>query len=206
MTVQDVPLLPGLNVSRETLDRLKAFEELVRKWTPKINLIGPGTLIDLWNRHILDSAQLLLFVPAGWQNWTDLGSGGGFPGIVISILTKDSDRSVTLVESDGRKAAFLRTCVRELSLSATVLADRIEVLRPSNADVVTARALAPLPALLPLVQQHLSADGTALLQKGRSVEAELRLARAHWTFDLQTHTSLTEPDARILSLTRIAHV
>lgn len=206
MSALDVPLLPGLNVSRETLDLLKAFEGLVRRWTPKINLIGPATLPDLWDRHIIDSAQLLLLAPPRWQSWTDLGSGGGFPGIVVSILAKGQGRSITLVESDGRKAAFLRTCTRELSLSATVLADRIEEIPPSNADVVTARALAPLPALLPLVQRHMATTGIALLQKGRSAEAELQLAREHWNFDLQSHTSLTEPDARILSLTRIAHV
>ncbi|MDG1118728.1 MAG: 16S rRNA (guanine(527)-N(7))-methyltransferase RsmG [Flavimaricola sp.] len=199
-------LLPGLDVSRETTNRLTVFEGLVRKWTPKINLVGPATVPDLWSRHILDSAQLFPLAPAGWHSWADLGSGGGFPGIVIAIMAADTDKSITLIESDQRKSAFLRTCVRELGLAVSVLSSRIEAVPPLSADVVSARALAPLPALIGLVQRHLASEGTALLQKGRTAADEVELARADWTFDLLSHDSQTESGARILALTRIAHV
>lgn len=199
-------LVPGLDVSRETIDRLKVFEGLVRKWTPKINLVGPSTMPDFWRRHILDSSQLFPLAPKHWQSWADLGSGGGLPGIVIAVLAADTGKSITLIESDQRKSAFLRTCVRELGLAVTVLSSRIEAVPPLSADVISARALAPLPSLVGLVQRHLAPEGTALLQKGRTAAEEVELARAEWTFDLLSHDSQTESGARILALTRIAHV
>ncbi|SMY07190.1 16S rRNA (guanine(527)-N(7))-methyltransferase RsmG [Flavimaricola marinus] len=194
-------LLPGWDVSRETMAKLEQYGDLIRKWTPKINLVAPASLPDLWERHILDSAQLLPLAPTAPKTWTDLGSGGGLPGIVIAILSPDTE--VTLIESDQRKAAFLRTCTRELGLSATIRPNRIDEVAPLGADVVTARALAPLPNLLPLVARHLAPDGIALLPKGKNAQTEIDDARADWGFDLQTHTSHTNPEATILRLERI---
>ena len=199
--------LPGLDLPRATLDRLEALDALVRRWTERINLVAPSTLPDLWTRHIADSAQLWSLAPAGLETWADLGSGGGFPGLVIAALTADAGHPrVTLIESDGRKCAFLRTAARELGLSVTVLDRRVEAAAPQGAAVVSARALAPLPALLPLVARHLAPGGIALLPKGRDFAAELDAARAAgWRFEAEAMPSVTDPVARILRLRTLAH-
>ena len=199
--------LPGLDLPPATLERLGALEALVRRWTEKINLIAPSTLPDLWTRHIADSAQLWSLMPDGATSWADLGSGGGFPGLVIAALAADAGHPrVTLIEPDGRKCAFLRTAAREFGLPVTVLDQRVEAAAPQGADVVSARALAPLPALLPLVARHLAPSGTALLPKGRDFAAELDAARAAgWRFEAEAMPSVTDPVARILRLRTLAH-
>ena len=199
--------LPGLDASPATLERLEAYEALARRWTERINLVAPSTVPDLWTRHIADSAQLWPLAPSGARTWADHGSGGGFPGLVIAILAaKAGAPQVTLIESDQRKCAFLRTAARELGLKPTILDQRAEAAPPQAADVVSARALAPLPALLPLVVRHLAPGGTALLPKGRDHAAELEAARAQgWTFAAEALPSATDPSARILRLTDLAH-
>lgn len=199
--------LAGLDLPPATLDRLEALEALTRRWTARINLVAPSTVPDLWTRHILDSAQLWPLAPADAATWADLGSGGGFPGLVIAALGADTGTPhVTLIESDGRKCAFLRTAARELSLPATVLDQRAESARPQAAPVVSARALAPLPTLLPLVARHLAPYGTALLPKGRDWAAEIDAARAQgWRFEAEALPSVTDPQARILRLRKLAH-
>ena len=146
------------DVSRETLTRLLAYQALLGRWQQRINLVGPATLDDFWARHAADSAQLLAL--AGDRRiWLDLGSGGGFPGLVVAIMLAESGGHVHLVESDGRKAAFLRTVIREVGVPASVHNRRAEELamagEASLADVqvISARALAPLPDLLELVLQ-----------------------------------------------------
>ncbi|MEO1640188.1 MAG: 16S rRNA (guanine(527)-N(7))-methyltransferase RsmG [Pseudomonadota bacterium] len=195
----------GVDVSRETFEGLEHFADLVRKWTQRINLISPATLPDLWNRHICDSAQLYTYAPDHFGHWVDLGSGGGFPGIVLAIIAAEHqpDAEFTLIESDQRKATFLRTAKRELGLNITVHAKRIADVAPSRADVVTARALSPLPDLLGQVAQHMHPDGSALLPKGRSAKEELAAARASWSFALEEYPSFTDPDARLLKIQRI---
>jgi 16S rRNA (guanine527-N7)-methyltransferase len=183
--------------------RLRAFEALVRKWQAAINLVAASTLSDIWGRHIADSAQLWPLGPHDARRWVDLGSGGGFPGIVVAALAADAPEgpAVTLIESDGRKATFLRQASREMGLAVTVLDARAEEAPPRGADVVSARALAPLPQLLPLVQRHLLPGGTALLPKGRDHAAEVEAAReAGWSFELEAIPSITDPEARILRL------
>ena len=138
------------HVSRETEDRLRAYAALIEKWTPKINLISRSTIPEIWARHILDSVQIVQLAPENWGSWTDLGSGGGLPGCVAAILAPENAH-VTLVESDQRKVAFLRTVQRELDLPMTVLAERIEDADVAPADVVSARALAALTRALGLV-------------------------------------------------------
>lgn len=195
------------DVSRETEAALSAFAALVRRWNPAINLVAPSTLADLDSRHIADSAQLLPLAPPGWTHWADLGSGGGFPGLVIAILARDRPESrVTLVESDQRKATFLRTAARELSLPVTVHTTRAEQLAPLGANVLSARALAPLAQLLPFAHRHLRPGGTALFPKGRRHAEEVAEARRTWHFDLTEHSSQTDPEGRILQIERIAHV
>ena len=198
----------GINVSRETEGALRAFAALVAKWTRKINLIAPASDAVIWDRHIRDSAQLYACAPQNFTHWADLGSGGGFPGLVMAIIAQEKQPAArfTLIESDQRKATFLRTAARELSLSTTVLAERIEAAAPQNADIVSARALAPLDGLLGLVARHLATDGTALLPKGRTAAEEIAKARADWSFVLEDRPSITDPEARILVMQRIAAV
>ena len=191
-----------VDVSRETFERLQTFAGLVQKWTKKINLISKTSSADVWNRHIRDSLQLLAHFPEDPRHYVDLGSGGGFPGIVLAIALKKTHPAtvVTLIESDKRKAAFLRTAAQTLDLSCRVLAKRIEDVQPQSADVVTARALAPLNELLFYVQHHLSPDGIALLPKGVAYEDELQTALASWRFSLEKRTSVTDPAGVILKI------
>jgi len=193
-------LLPGLDVSRETADLLRRYAERLLHWTQRINLIAPATATELWDRHILDSAQL--FPLAQGRIWADLGAGGGLPGLVLAILATElaPERQHILIESDKRKAAFLLQTVRELGLRCDIRIARVESSPPADAQVVTARALAPLDALLPLVARHLAPGGVTLLPKGRSWATEVAAARMDWNFTLQDHPSHTSGDARILCL------
>lgn len=189
-------------VSRETFDRLAAFQALFEKWAARINLIAPSTLPDLWSRHILDSAQLIRLAP-GASAWLDLGSGGGFPGIVLGILLRErAGGSITLVESNQKKAAFLRNAAAQCGASATVHAGRIEELsrQAQPVDAVTARALAPLPALLGLARPWLEAGATGLFQKGRDYRRELEESRDGWQFDLVEHPSAIDAASVILEI------
>ncbi|MBN2759088.1 MAG: 16S rRNA (guanine(527)-N(7))-methyltransferase RsmG [Rhodobacteraceae bacterium] len=198
----------GLDVSRETMDTLRQFEGLLRKWNPRINLVSLSTLDDLWQRHIVDSAQVFALPNPNIDHWVDLGSGGGLPGVVCAILAKQHapNARFTLVESDKRKAAFLTVCGQELELDLTVRATRAESLDPARADIVSARALAPLAQLLPMVVRHLRPSGVALLPKGKTYEAELEAARLEWQFEATAHPSQTDEFARILALKDIKRV
>ena len=198
---------PLADVSRETSDKLRAFADLVRKWTPKINLVSKASLPDIWERHIRDSAQIYGQV-SDWQSWIDIGSGGGFPGIVVAILSAEEtpDRAVTLVESDQRKCAFLRTAARELSLNVTVKSQRIEQIPSLDADVLSARALADLTQLLAFAERHLSPNGTALFMKGAQWWEEHDKAQQMWSYDCEVTKSITNPAAALLRIKEIKRV
>ncbi|MDU9006058.1 16S rRNA (guanine(527)-N(7))-methyltransferase RsmG [Sedimentitalea todarodis] len=193
------------NVSRETLDRLNCFEALVQKWNPRINLVSRKSLDDLWPRHIIDSIQVFRSTDKA-GHWVDLGSGGGFPGIVIAILAAEErpEVGVTLVESDQRKCAFLRTAIRETGVKCRVLAKRIELVEPQNADVLSARALTNLPGLLEFAERHLSTDGLALFPKGVTWQKEVAEARRAWRFNVESVDSSTEAGAVILKVKGIS--
>jgi 16S rRNA (guanine527-N7)-methyltransferase len=195
----------GQSVSRETFEALKSFESLVQKWSPAINLVSKSTLVSTWDRHIADSAQVFASSPANAMSWVDLGAGGGFPGLVVAILAREKAPGlhVTLVESDLRKATFLRHAAQALALDVTVRSERIESLSLLNADVISARALAPLPLLLDLAAKHLRPDGVAIFPKGARYEEELFAAKAFWTFDVDARPSLSESGAAILVLRNI---
>ncbi|HEV8036689.1 16S rRNA (guanine(527)-N(7))-methyltransferase RsmG [Yoonia sp.] len=198
-------LVAGVNVSRETMSDLEAFAALTAKWTAKINLIARGTVDSIWERHIVDSVQLYQFAPKSFEKWVDIGSGGGFPGIVMAILAKEKNPQAqfVLIESDQRKATFLRTAARELNLPVQVIAERIETAPVQNADVVSARALTALSGLLSLTKRHLKQEGLALFHKGRQSAQEVADAQKSWSFDLEENASITDPDARILAIRRI---
>lgn len=190
-----------LAVSRETLARLAAYLELLRRWQRAINLVGRATLADPWRRHILDCGQLWRFWPPGARVLVDLGSGAGLPGLVLGIMGAPE---VHLIESDRRKAAFLREAARVTGVAATVHACRVEAAPAPPAEVLTARALAPLDALLRLGQPRAGAGAVWLLLKGRGVDAELTAARRGWHMRAEMHPSLSDPSGRILVLREVA--
>lgn len=190
-------------VSRETIDLLGTYETLLRKWQKTINLVAPSTLDHVWHRHFADSAQLLNFTPPGARFWIDLGSGAGFPGLVLAILLREKNPGarMTLVESDSRKAAFLREVARQTGTVVDIYVGRIENLstqaKVPRADVVTARALASLAKLLELSRPFFGPTTTGLFLKGAACASEIEEAKALFSFDCEQHPSMTEGDARI---------
>ena len=199
--------LVGADVSRETKARLAELVALIAKWNTAINLVSKTTIDQIWSRHILDSVQIFSFGQTA-GHWADLGAGGGLPGLVVAILAaeKAPHMRITLVESDQRKAVFLRQASQALGLATHVACDRIEALAPLNADVISARALAALPQLCGFAKRHLSEDGMAIFLKGKSFGAELADAKKAWNFILTPHASATDPSAVVLVLKGIAHV
>lgn len=190
-----------LDVSRETCDRLRVYVDLVRKWQRVQNLVAPSTLPDIWRRHVLDSAQILRFAPQA-RRWLDLGSGAGFPGLVISILMADRpDFHAHFVESNGRKAAFLRAVVREIGLPVTVHDVRIEHFTWMDSlpvDVISARALAALPVLCAYAEPFMSEKTVAIFHKGRDTDSELNSTLSDWILDLVIEDSVVDPHSRLL--------
>lgn len=189
-------------VSRETFLRLVAFEEQFRKWARRINLAAPSTLNAVWERHILDSAQLLRLAPEA-RRWLDLGSGGGFPGAVVAILTAGRpDARCDLVESNHKKAAFLQTTLAGLGVPARVHRRRAEECTElaDMPEIVTARALAPLPVLLGLAAPWLEKGARGLFHKGRDYRWEIQESRDAWRFDLVEHQDRVDMEGIILEV------
>ena len=199
---EDVVRLTG--VSRETFQKISAYLELLDRWRERINLIGPAEGRHLWRRHVLDSLQLLQYISAEDKSVADLGSGAGFPGLILACALADkAGAAVTLVEKSPRKSEFLRAVGKEVGLPVAVLTIRLEDAPGVLFDVVTARALAPLPKLLGFADAWLKPSGKALLMKGRDTEAELAEAREAWTFDLSTLDSLSSPEGRVLRVSSL---
>lgn len=186
-------------VSRETLDLLQAYIGLLKDWNTRHNLVSEASVADVWHRHVFDSAQLAPFIPEKARTMVDLGSGAGFPGLVLAIL-KRQQLSVTLFESTGKKADFLKTVAGTLKLPVTVRQERIEAVPRKVFDVVTARALAPLPLLLSYAQQFTGKATLCLFLKGQSLDPELTEAAAHWKMNLQRTPSRTHPLGVILEI------
>jgi 16S rRNA (guanine527-N7)-methyltransferase len=197
-------------VSRGTQARLAAFVIEFRKWAARINLVAPSTLADLEERHVADSAQILALARAGHQDVRrviDLGSGGGFPGLIIAIQLAETDGAeVHLVEAVAKKCAFLRHVSRELALPVTVHNGRIENVLPKlpQPDLVTARALAPLPLLLSLASPKLCNGATAFFHKGREWREEVAAANGAWRFNLVVHDSRMEAGSVVLEISQLA--
>ena len=185
------------------VDRLKIYESQLKKWQRAVNLVAPKTLPELWHRHFADSLQIAQLVPPSAKTLVDMGSGGGFPGLVLAAYFADlAGPAITLVESDQRKCAFLREAARAMEISVEILSTRIEnnanlsVLQ--NVDVITARALAPLPRLLKLVEPFVSAGTTCIFLKGREAGQEIDEARNNWSFDVAQHASITDAEAKVI--------
>ena len=200
----------GQIVSRETYDKLRDYESLIQKWNPSINLIAKSTLSDIWNRHIVDSAQVYYAASAELSgNCTDIGSGGGLPAIVIAILAQGADKQVqmTMVESDKRKSVFLRTAIRELGLSnANVVNERIENVQIPVSKFISARALAPLTELFGFAEKLSDDKTTFLFQKGKNWLSEIEIAQNHWSFDYEAIKSETDSNAVILKIRGLSRV
>lgn len=197
-----ITLPEALHVSRETQDRLEAFVALLEKWNPRINLVSSRDIANVWERHVLDSLQLAPLV-AGHERFIDMGSGGGFPGIVVAIA---SGVPGTLIESDRRKATFLREAARATQAPVTVLAERIELVDIPAAPVVTARALASLNKLLEWTESLLEKGGKAFFLKGQQADEELTEARRNWHMDVCLHRSITSHDGVILEVSNLDRV
>ncbi len=170
-------------------------------------MVSRSSLEDLWRRHIIDSIQVYRSAPATDQ-WLDIGSGGGFPGLIVGIMAADEnpEMAITLIESDQRKSVFLRTAARECGFKINVISERIEKVDALATNVLSARALADLNTLLGFANHHLDTDGIALFPKGVTWKKELEEARQYWRFDVEPITSLTEPDAVILKVRGVARV
>ncbi|MBE3638275.1 16S rRNA (guanine(527)-N(7))-methyltransferase RsmG [Mangrovicoccus algicola] len=196
------------DVSRETRDRLRIYQGLLEKWNSKINLVAPSTLAESWERHFLDSLQVFHLQKEEPRHWCDLGSGAGFPGMVAAIAAVGAgwNSSFTLIESDQRKCTFLRTVSRETGIPVTILAERIEDAPAQRADVISARALAPLPRLLPWVLRHVAPNGRAFLPKGRKYQQEIEEVRDNFAFSLEINPSQVDSESVILKLESIRDV
>lgn len=196
------------DVSRETVAALLDYQKLIQKWTNRINLVSRSTLPDLWSRHFADSAQLLALAPPDARSWADLGSGGGLPGLVVAILARETRPGlhVTLIESDQRKAVFLRHAAQATGTACTIRNDRAEALAGETHDIVSARALAPLDRLLALAEPLLAPGGRCLFPKGASYRSELTEAARHWHTATEVVPSITDPESCILVVQEVKRV
>ncbi len=185
------------DVSRETVSRLDAYADLLTTWQARINLVARSTVPHLWTRHFLDSAQLWPLIGDRTGTLVDLGSGAGFPGLVLAAM---GHPAVTLIESDARKCAFLRQVAADLSLPVTILTQRIEAVAAGSAATVTARALAPLPRLLPLAARLAGSDTLCLFLKGRQASEEIAAVEGEWHADISVIPSMTDDEGAIVRL------
>ncbi len=195
------------NVSRESFDRLQILAKLVLDWQKHINLISPTTIPELWKRHILDSVQLLPLIPTGVSAIADLGSGAGFPGLVLAA---SHSAVVHMYEANAKKAAFLSEALRQMKCAGVVHRERLEPMQAPikmpKVQVLTARAFAPLPLLLNLAEPFMRRDAIALFHKGRDVDRELSVAVKAWTMRYTKHPSVTDTQSIILEVKELTRV
>ena len=195
----------SLNVSRETLSGFYEYKSLLYKWNEKINLVSKHTLIDIWERHFLDSGQIILNVEASGKRWVDVGSGAGFPGLVVALLLRDRkvDCDLVLVEKHPKKVFFLKEVIRKLNLSVEVVNDNIYTLEPLNADILTARAFSDLNNLIEIAFRHRKKEGICLFLKGENYRIELDKTLNYWFFDYDIVDSLSSSSGKIIRVKKI---
>lgn len=189
-------------VARETLDRCHTFVKALTEWNQRLNLVAPSTIPDVWRRHLWDSAQLVSLIPKGAKTLVDLGSGAGFPGIVIAIMRPDLD--VHLVESIQKKCRFLEEAAKAAEAPLTVHCTRAEDLPKLKADVITARAVAPLARLFPLAYPFFKPGSVGLFLKGKALNDELTLAGKSWRLDATPVPSKSDPSGTVLRVTGLS--
>ncbi len=193
----------GKSVSRETLDRLSAYEALLKSWQARSNLIGPSTVEFIWHRHFFDSAQILPLLPLSTRILVDIGSGAGFPGLVLAILGVPE---VHLIESDQRKAIFLGEAARVTGTNVSIHAARAENLGHIKADAVTARALAPLPKAVELALPFMAENTVCFFHRGRTYEQDLTATRKIWHMSVKSFRSRTDESGAILRIGALSRV
>lgn len=194
------------HISRETLAHLKLYAGMLAEWNNRQNLVSRASLNEMWLRHFWDSAQLAEFVPARAKSLVDLGSGAGFPGLVLAELLRDRAIDVVLYESTQKKRNFLETVARRLNLTVAVRAERIETATPEIFDVIVARALAPLDKLLAYAQRFWGPNTTGLFLKGQNMVPELTEAHKYWKMMLQKYPSRTSDTGVVLEIRKLTHV
>ena len=194
-----------LGVSRETLNGFYEYKTLLSKWNEKINLVSKNTLVDIWERHFLDSGQIIINVDASGKRWVDVGSGAGFPGLVVALLLRDRkiDCDLVLVEKNPKKSFFLNEVIRKLNLSVEVVNDNIDTLEPLNADILTARAFSELNNLIEIAFRHRKKEGLCLFLKGENYRIELDKTLNYWFFDYDIVDSLSNPSGKIIRVKNI---
>ena len=195
----------SLNVSRETLSGFYEYKTLLYKWNEKINLVSKHTLINIWERHFLDSGQIIIDVDASGKRWVDVGSGAGFPGLVVALLLRDRkvDCDLILVEKHPKKVFFLKEVIRKLNLSVEVVNDNIYTLEPLNADILTARAFSELNNLMEIAFRHRKKEGICLFLKGENYKIELDKTLNNWFFDYDIVGSLSSSSGNIIRVKKI---
>lgn len=197
----DHPLLK--NVSRETKEKLNIYISLLQQWNKKINLVSNHELDRVWERHVIDSLQLVDYIEPTVKTIADLGSGGGFPGLILALVT---NVHITLIESDLRKSVFLREVLRQTQTHATVICQRIEQVNKITTDVITARALASLDQLLDFAKNKLNKNGYCLFLKGKLVQSEIEKAQKKWQINYEAMPSKTSADGIILRINQFEYV
>ena len=197
--------IKSLNVSRETLKGFYEYKALLSKWNEKINLVSKNTLVDIWERHFLDSGQIIKHVEASGKKWVDVGSGAGFPGLVVALLLRDRkiDCNLVLVEKNPKKFFFLNEVIRKLNLNVEVLNDNIYTLEPLNADILTARAFSELNNLIEISFRHRKKEGLCLFLKGENYRFELDKTLNYWFFDYDVFDSLSSSSGKIIRVKKI---
>jgi 16S rRNA (guanine527-N7)-methyltransferase len=195
----------GDDISREILPRLKAYVGMLEDWNARHNLVSAASLADVWQRHVWDSAQLIRYVPETAKTLADLGSGAGFPGLVLAVLLRDRVK-VSLFESTGKKCQFLEAVSDRLGLNAKIRQERMEAATPEPFDLITARACAPLDTLLAYAQNFARPGTVCLFLKGQNLAVELTQARKDWNMEALEHQSLSDPFGTVLEIREFHHV
>ena len=196
-----------LSVSRETLDRLENYRQLLARWAPRINLVGSSTVDQFWDRHVLDSAQLVDFAGPSALRWVDVGTGAGFPGLVIAaLLAGQPGAHVALVEPSQKRCAFLREAARLLAAPVTIHDSKIEAVAPDRRDVFTARAFAPLERLLPAAAPWTALGARLVLLKGEDLQTEVAEASTAWRFETMVAPSHSDPRGCIVEIKDLTRV
>ena len=197
--------IKGLNVSRETLKSFCEYEALLSKWNKKINLVSQNTLARLWNRHFLDSGQIINHVDALGKKWVDVGAGAGFPGLVVALLLRDRkiDCDMVLVEKNTNKVFFLNEVIRKLNLNVKVVNKNVDTIEPLNADIFTARAFSELKKLIELAFRHRKERGICLFLKGENYRFELDKTLNYWFFDYDIFDSVSNSSGKIIRVKKI---
>ena len=197
--------MKNFNVSRETLNSFCEYENLLCKWNKKINLVSRKTLVDIWDRHFLDSAQIINHVDASEKRWVDVGAGAGFPGLVVALLLRERkiDCDIVLVEKNAKKVFFLNEVIRKLNLNVKVVNNRIDCIDPLNADILTARAFSELKELIELAHRHRKERGICLFLKGENYRSELDKTLNYWFIDYDIFDSLSKSFGKVIRVKKI---